>query len=852
VWNFLEKMTEHYESVQTEDEESGGDSDTEHEILFSSVPESGRNTLPHFNPSSKTSEVTDLDLFFSNLYQYHQQKGYYPMVIGKLASLFRTFFMVAFSTFFIAYLKWETMALCANQTLCELELDTPVDEFSSYIRPLALPPFPALVVTIFVLVFALYWLFDLLNFVFRQYWWISYCNHVYEYELQIPEHELRVMSWDQVILKYQAAHESGRYQVERRNEPSTEHEIAMRIMRKDNYFVYLVDQGMFRFHVCACCCCDARKWRTIQYNRDGTRKRKQRSRSGSSSDASPKCSWAGLVSCLSSCGAAFTWTAHLSPFLEHSLRWLITDELIQHKNQFRLNRQEFSNSASRFRRRSRCLALVVFLGMPFVLLFQVVYFFLRYAQEFSNSSTKGGGSGGNSGTATKFTPYWTWMFREYNELPHVFERRINLSTKPAKEYLSQFHNPLTTVLARSLYFVTGSFIALLLVMSLLGDNVMLYIKFQDRNLLWYLSFFGAIAAVCRSFIPAQSAAGPAASGAGKYVGNFQAATSGLLRQMITYTHYRPQEWSRKEHTLETRDDVARQMKSQLVCTLLELRSTLYLPWLLAFHLPAKSEELITMIEEGTAAAPRFSSNLRDSSIGDVCRPALFLFADRQSGEDLSRSTGGVSRSVSRSTTSGGGGGGKGEGETKQSNIGGGSSRAFRYHSSNKKIEKSLLSFRSQHPRWAAVLPAHNNQTGGLNLSESHTGNDLIAKLVEFQHEQVGGLQSTGNSGNGGLASSARQSTTGGHGILEQVQQDLTASQVLSSSGTVGAIRNANDSTAVTAALQSASARLGGSNFFTTNHMIDLPLDHPMTGGLYPSAEPQFFWLDKFYEAQRNQ
>ena len=156
------------------------------------------------------------------------------------------------------------------------------------------------------------------------------------------------------------------------------------------------------------------------------------------------------------------------------------------------------------------------------------------------------------GTNAKFTPYWTWVFREYNELPHVFERRIGLSIKPAQQYLSQFHNPLTTVIARSIYFVAGSFIALLLVMSLLGDNVMLYIKFHDRNLLWYLSAFGAVAAICRSFIPSGATSAAASSGAGRYIGNFQAATSGLLRQVITYTHYRPDEWSRKEHTLETR------------------------------------------------------------------------------------------------------------------------------------------------------------------------------------------------------------------------------------------------------------------------------------------------------------
>ena len=130
------------------------------------------------------------------------------------------------------------------------------------------------------------------------------------------------------------------------------------------------------------------------------------------------------------------------------------------------------------------------------------------------------------------------------------------------------------------------------------------------------------------------------------------------------------------------------------------------------------------------------------------------------------------------------------------------------------------------------------------------GNDLIARLAQFQNEQVGGtivssstssLTSTNDLGNSG------SSTSGRNTILERVQQDLTASRILSSSGVNK--RNGNEQVEVTAALQSASARVTGSNFFTTNHMVDLPLDHPMTVGMYPSSEPQFFWLDKFYEAQ---
>ena len=411
-----------YDQVETEDEDEDEDDNLHGEILFGSPGDDHNNddddimSQSSFSISKKS--IDDLDEYFTHLYSYHRQKGYYPMVIGKLASLFRTFFMVAFSTFFIAYLKWETMYICANQTMCEDELGDHWDQFETYVRPLSLPPFPAFLVTIFVSVFALYWLFDLLHFVFRQYWWIRYMNQVYEYELKIPEHELRVMSWNQVVERYQQIHESGQYQVERRNEPSTAHEIAMRIMRKDNYFVYLVDQEMFRFHVCACCCLNGDRWSVNNAQKEKERKRKKhrkRVRARSSSNDSSSgwlsrcrcCTWSSLAA---ACGAQFTWTAYLSPFLSRSLRYLITDALIQHKNQFQLDRREFAHAARRLRRNSRWLAVAVFLGMPFILMFQVVSFFLRYAQEFSSSTGGGSGGGGSKrGLHSKFTPYWYVM-----------------------------------------------------------------------------------------------------------------------------------------------------------------------------------------------------------------------------------------------------------------------------------------------------------------------------------------------------------------------------------------------------------------------------------------------------------
>jgi hypothetical protein len=823
---------------------------------------------------SDPNPPSDLDEFFRQLYEYYRAKGYWPIVVSKVAALFRVFFMVSFATFGIVYLKWESLALCTSHEECLKEGVA----LSDYVRPLALPPLPAFIVTIFVLVFSLYWLFDLLNFLIFRCWWIRYMRRVYEQDLQILPHELRVMSWDQVVERYQQMHRAGR-QAERRNEPSTAHEIAMRIMRRENYFVYLVDQGMFEFRMnvaelfcclrkpCLSCCCggqdsvanevndtndESGDYKLDRRDHGFTRRPYPRRRAPRQDSASALneyccvccCSREDREECAKSCRRTCSFKAYFSPLLVRAVRWLITDQLVQQKDGFRLDRDKWqaSSGEQKLRRRSRCLALAILVGMPFILMYQFVEFFLRYAQEFSKGGGKQGGGGDTRPTSSRFTPYWRWMFREYNELPHVFERRIGLSVGPAQRFLAQFYNPVKTVVARSVYFVSGSFIALLLVLSLLGDSVMLYISILERNLLWYLSVFGAIAALSRSAIPPGigegAAASPSAAGGG-FVGNFQTTTSVLLRQVVTYTHWRPSAWFRTAHTLKTRDSVANQMKPQIVCMLMELRSTLFLPYILAFKLPSKAKDIIERIDRGTVSAPSFSANPRDSGIGDVCRPALFLFEDRSGAEELSKSS-----MVFDNETS--------AGEHKA----GSRRHAIRFHSQNAKIEKSLLNFRTQHPTWAALassatLGRPNASTipqGALSaLSASHTGDDLVAALARFQDEQVGGIH--------GTELQQKQQQQQQNPTLRKMAEDLSASRILADGhlAGMGVSSDAFDEGGGTATLPRAQQSLtlgrSSSNFFSTNHMVELPVDHPSVSGIYPSAEPLFFWLDKFYEGK---
>jgi autophagy-related protein 9 len=40
----------------------------------------------------------------------------------------------------------------------------------------------------------------------------------------------------------------------------------------------------------------------------------------------------------------------------------------------------------------------------------------------------------------QYTPFAQWKFREFNELPHLFKRRLHESYPAASEYIEQFPN----------------------------------------------------------------------------------------------------------------------------------------------------------------------------------------------------------------------------------------------------------------------------------------------------------------------------------------------------------------------------------------------------------------------------
>ena len=67
---------------------------------------------------------------------------------------------------------------------------------------------------------------------------------------------------------------------------------------------------------------------------------------------------------------------------------------------------------------------------------------------------------------------WTIHHRHFNELEHELVVRLSRAYKPATYYMDIFVSPLATVLARNMAFISGSILAVLLILTVWDEDVL--------------------------------------------------------------------------------------------------------------------------------------------------------------------------------------------------------------------------------------------------------------------------------------------------------------------------------------------------------------------------------------------
>lgn len=219
-------------------------------------------------------------------------------------------------------------------------------------------------------------------------------------------------------------------------------------------------------------------------------------------------------------------SSHL--FLTKSLEWCIYFCVLHHmfNDQFNIS-NVFIKDVHGLQTRFIIVGIINIVLSPLLIIFMTIQFFLQNAQQFHTSRSYLG--------PRQWSLLALWKYREFNELPHVFELRMNKSYLPFNEYLALFHNTYASLIGRVLAYVSGAFVAILLLVSIFDEAILLYINAYEHNMLWYLGICTAIYAASRSVIPDETKIAAADH-------------ETLVDEIASCTHYYNQQWKGKCHT----------------------------------------------------------------------------------------------------------------------------------------------------------------------------------------------------------------------------------------------------------------------------------------------------------------
>ncbi|KAJ9101819.1 autophagy protein atg9 [Naganishia friedmannii] len=402
----------------------------------------------------------------------------------------------------------------------------------------------------------------------------------YEHLLNIPNSDIQTIAWREVVVRIGSIRQENALTSVRNQEDGSmaetqdvpkldAHDVANRIMRQENYLIALFTKDLLDLRV--------RLPLPLALKRYIPQK---------------------LVTCGPDGESIYlTFGANsLTKALEWNLRYCLLGFIFDERGRVR---KEFVKDRGRqgmiesLRHRFMFMGILNAIFSPFIVLYLLMYSFFRYFEEYHKNPSAIGSRG--------YTPFARWKFREFNELPHVFERRLDESYPAAKQYVDQFPKEITAITMRFVAFISGAFAAVLLLLSVV-DPVFLHFEITpDRTVLFYLGVFTSILAVSRGMVPAN---------------NQVFDPELLLTEVVGYVHYMPESWEGKLHSQQVHAEFSKMFQMKLAIFAQEITSVILTPLVLLFSLPACAGKVIDFCREFTVHV---------NGIGYVCSFAVFDF-----------------------------------------------------------------------------------------------------------------------------------------------------------------------------------------------------------------------------------
>lgn len=488
------------------------------------------------------ANVENLDNFLTEIYEYFAGNGIWCITLNRILHLLTLAFVVAFSTFLTSCISYKQLP--GSKTISQILVPKCSQTLSGSTN-------------LWIWLFAVYWLCKLFQCV-SDLPRLRRLQKFYRYLLLVADGDIQTVAWQEIVKKLMDLRDlnpttAGSVKERHRNFMGTQskqrmdaHDIANRLMRRENYLIALINKDILDLTL------------PVPFLRD---------------------------------------RQFFSKTLQWNLSMCILDHVFDPRGQVRpqflkdTHRRALSES---LKRRFVFAGFMNALCAPFIVIFFMLFYFFRYFNEYQRNPSQIG--------SRQYTPLAEWKFREFNELWHLFERRLNMSYPFASRYLDQFPKDKTIQVAKFVAFVAGALASILALASLVDPESFLAFELtSERTVLFYLGLFGTIWAIARGAVPEE---------------NVVFDPEYTLRDVIGYTHYMPDRWQGQLHSNEVKGDFAQLYKMKIFIFLEELISILLTPFILWLSLPKCSDKLVDFFREFT---------IHVDGLGYVCSFAVFDF-----------------------------------------------------------------------------------------------------------------------------------------------------------------------------------------------------------------------------------
>lgn len=488
--------------------------------------------------------VTDLDNFLLEVYTYYLYHGFWSIILRRIFNLITVVFVIGFSLFLTQCIDYR-----------EIRGSTKMSEIlvPQCTKKMGVIPNALLFLTTMI------WLWKSALYILdvprlRQ------MHDFYLHLLGIPEQEVQSISWQEVVSRIMALRDSnptitsnskkqGAYIRSQNKQRMDAHDIANRLMRRQNYMIAMINKDILDLTL------------PIPFLRN----RK-----------------------------LFTRT------LEWNIELCIMDFVFNRKGHVRplfLKDTHRKNLSNALRFRFILIGITSLVSAPFLATFFILEHFFQNFNDYQKNPAQIG--------LREYTPFAQWKFREFNELNHLFQRRINMSYPFATRYINQFPKDKTIQIAKFVSLISGAVVSVLGLATILDqENFLNFEITPGRTTIFYIGIFGSIWAVARGLLPDD---------------NMVYDTAFSIQEVVQFTHYEPQHWAGRLHTVEVKEEFSQLYQMKLLIFVEEVLSIFFTPFVLWFSLPKCSERIIDFFREFTVHV---------DGIGYVCTFAEFRFMNQ--------------------------------------------------------------------------------------------------------------------------------------------------------------------------------------------------------------------------------